>query len=52
MTANWLVGVFAPEKFRWLRENFEPDGHIAYSYLVYRITPQDLERLNTRQPRP
>ena len=52
VTANWLVGVFAPEKFRWLRENFEPDGHIAYSYLVYRISPQDLERLNIRKPQP
>jgi hypothetical protein len=42
---NWLVGVFAPERNRWLRENFEPDEHIAHAYLVYRITPQDLERI-------
>ncbi|MDP8213562.1 MAG: glycosyltransferase family 39 protein [Candidatus Euphemobacter frigidus] len=35
-------GEFATEeKYRWLRENFQPVGHIAYTYLIYTIVPQD-----------
>ncbi|QZZ22092.1 hypothetical protein J5X98_06745 [Leptothermofonsia sichuanensis E412] len=45
--ANQLVGIAAdPENFRWLRENKKPVGHIAYSYLIFEIEPQDLTRLN------
>ena len=39
---NDLVGVFDAERFAWLREHFEPVDHIAYSYLVYDISPQEL----------
>lgn len=45
---NHLVGVFFPEKFRWLRENFEPVDHVAYSYLVYDI-PEKGSDLNIQQ---
>jgi len=45
---NHLVGIFYPEKYRWLRENFEPVDHIAYSYLVYDISPKDLEKIHYR----
>lgn len=41
VTANDLVGINNPDEYRWLRENFEPDDHIAYSYLVYDITPTE-----------
>jgi hypothetical protein len=41
ITANDLVGINDPEKYRWLRENFEPDDQIAYSYLVYDISPAE-----------
>ncbi|MGD9403372.1 MAG: glycosyltransferase family 39 protein [bacterium] len=34
---NNLVGTRDPERFRWLRENYEPVGHIAYSYLVFEV---------------
>ena len=41
--ANSLTGVAGqPEKFRWLRDNFTPVDHVAYSTLVYRVTPADL----------
>jgi 4-amino-4-deoxy-L-arabinose transferase-like glycosyltransferase len=40
---NNLVGLLDPEKFRWLRENFEPEGIIAGgSYLVYQVEARDL----------
>ncbi len=42
---NLLTGVFLPERYRWLRENFEPVGHVAHAYLVYDIAPGDLARL-------
>ncbi|MCC7117541.1 MAG: glycosyltransferase family 39 protein [Anaerolineales bacterium] len=44
MSVNDLVGVFGrPQDFTWLRENFEPDETIDHTYLVYRITPAELE---------
>lgn len=41
---NRLVGIkIGPEHFRWLRENFKPIDHIGYSYLIYFVSPEDLE---------
>ena len=41
--ANMLVGVTGePERFKWLRERFQPVGHIAHGILVYRVTPAEL----------
>ncbi len=41
-----LVGVTDdPQKFAWLSENFEPVGTVAYVYLIYDVSPQDLETL-------
>ncbi len=35
---NRLVGVNVdPGMYKWLRENFEPAGHIAYSWLIYNV---------------
>jgi hypothetical protein len=45
---NWLTGVTGPDKYRWLREHFEPVGQVAYSYLVFKVTPEDLERIRLR----
>lgn len=45
VSANRLVGVLGdPERFKWLRDHFEPDETIAYSYLVYKITAEELEK--------
>ena len=44
--ANDLVGVTQnPKMYQWLRENFEPVDTVAYGYLVYKITPEDIDRL-------
>lgn len=44
VSANNLVGITArPETYRWLRENFEPVDTVAYAYLVYQITPEQLQ---------
>ena len=48
--ANQLVGVFHPEKYRWLRENFRPVGHVGYSHLLFRITPEELAALPPPAP--
>jgi 4-amino-4-deoxy-L-arabinose transferase-like glycosyltransferase len=43
---NQLVGVLrAPEAYEWLRQNFEPFDRIGTSYLLYRITPQEMNKL-------
>lgn len=45
-SVNELVGVLKkPEKYTWLRENFEPDETLAYTYLVYHISTEELETL-------
>ncbi|HEV8438480.1 MAG TPA: glycosyltransferase family 39 protein [Methylomirabilota bacterium] len=42
---NRLTGVFSFEQYRWLRENFQPVGHVAYSYLIFDVSPSELERV-------
>ena len=43
---NLLVGVFnGPTPYAWLRENFEPVGMIAPSYLLFEITPDEMYHL-------
>jgi hypothetical protein len=43
--ANDLVGITSPPvRYRWLREHFRPSGHVAYSYLVFEITAEDLDQ--------
>jgi 4-amino-4-deoxy-L-arabinose transferase-like glycosyltransferase len=38
VNVNRLVGVDVPrEKYAWLRDRFEPVGHVAYSWLVYDV---------------
>jgi hypothetical protein len=45
VSANQLSGLLLGERFRWLRENFEPAGHVAYSHLLFRVTPEALRRV-------
>ncbi len=35
--ANKLVGVYEPERYRWLRESFAPVDHVGYSYLLFNV---------------
>jgi Dolichyl-phosphate-mannose-protein mannosyltransferase len=51
LSPNNLVGVSnwgLPDKYKWLRDNFQPVGTIAYEYLVFNITPQQLQQLCSR----
>jgi hypothetical protein len=47
VSVNDLVGVSAPgpQYYAWLRENFVPDGTIAYSYLIYNISQNEVDHL-------
>ena len=46
--ANKLVGVYKPERYRWLRENLRPERHVGYSYLLFRVTPERLQEIQSR----
>jgi 4-amino-4-deoxy-L-arabinose transferase-like glycosyltransferase len=51
VSVNNLVGVFSPERYAWLRDNFEPFDHIAYSFLVYDVQENHLrEALKESEP--
>jgi hypothetical protein len=46
VSVNRLVGVInGPESYAWLRENFKPVGMIAPSYLLFEITPDQIDHL-------
>lgn len=36
---NDLVGLFDPERYRWLREGHRPVDHVAYAHLLYYVPP-------------
>src|SRR6185436_6824697 len=50
--ANGLVGIFEPERFRWLREGFVPVRQVAYAHLLYYIPPDRLRTLPEARERP
>jgi hypothetical protein len=50
VSVNKYVGMWAPERYRWLRENFEPVGHIAHGHLILRVTPEALLRVTDPLP--
>jgi hypothetical protein len=46
MAVNNYTGVLNKDWFAWLRWlDKQPVGHVAYSYLVFEVTPEDLQRL-------
>jgi hypothetical protein len=48
VSANELVGIRDPERYRWLRENFVPVEHIGYSYLLFRVPVERLREVLAR----
>lgn len=44
VNVNELVGVMYPWKYEWIRENFTPVDHVAYSFFVFDITQEDLQK--------
>jgi hypothetical protein len=47
---EFYVGLFFVERFRWLRENFEPIGHVAHGHLLFRVTPEALRLVTDPVP--
>jgi hypothetical protein len=44
---NQLTGVTGdPARYAWLRDNLLPSETIAYSYLVYNVSPAELEAIS------
>ena len=51
--ASNLVGVIRPHyRFQWLRVNFKPIYHIAYSYLVFDVPEESVDTLKKMYPVP
>ena len=50
LSTNHYAGMLRSEQFRWLRENFEPVGHVAYTHLLFRVTPEALRRVTDPIP--
>ena len=49
VSVNRLVGITTNrQRFAWLRENFEPVGTLANSYLIYDVSPDEITRLCER----
>ena len=48
--ANGLVGIFEPERFRWLREGFLPVRQVTYSYLLYYVPPERVPSPSSAPP--
>ncbi|KJJ83882.1 conserved hypothetical protein, membrane [Candidatus Omnitrophus magneticus] len=45
VSANDLVGITAPvDVYEWLNKNYEPIEHIAYSWLVFDISKEDVKK--------
>lgn len=42
---EYYVPLYFLERFRWLRENFEPVDHVAHGHLLFRVTPEALRRV-------
>jgi hypothetical protein len=41
--ANQFVGIYEPERYRWLRERFTPIGHVGYSHLLFYVPPEAIQ---------
>jgi hypothetical protein len=46
VNVNNFVGIYHPHRYEWLRQDYEPIEHIAYSYLVFDVSPERGERGN------
>lgn len=48
---NKLVGVtLHSETYAWLRDNFEPVNTLANNFMIYKITPEQIQELCERSP--
>lgn len=42
---NWLVGLSEQKHDTWLAKNFQPVGHVARSWLLFRVSEEEAVRL-------
>ena len=54
IAANDLVGATThiksypksyPKSYQWLKDNLKPLDHVGYSYLVFKLKPEDLPQI-------
>lgn len=46
ISVNELLGITQdPKAFEWIRENKQPFGHVAYSYLLFDLQAEDFRRV-------
>jgi hypothetical protein len=45
-----LTGVVNAKRYKWLRDNFQPVGHVAYSYLVFDVPESRLREIVRADP--
>jgi hypothetical protein len=45
LSVNKYAGLWDVERYRWIRENFAPIGHIAHGHLIFQVTPEALLRV-------
>ena len=45
LSVNKYAGLWDVKRYRWIRENFAPIGHIAHGHLIFRVTPEALLRV-------
>jgi len=50
VSANDLVGIRDPERYRWLRETFAPVEHVGYSYLLFQVPADRLREVLALPP--
>ena len=50
LEANKYARLWDVERYRWIRENFAPIGHVAHGYLVFRVSPDALRRVTDSVP--
>ena len=42
ISVNDLTGVIETKNYKWLFDNFKPSSHLAFCYLIFEISEQDL----------
>lgn len=48
ISVNDLTGVVETKNYKWLFDNFKPTAHLAFCYLIFEISEQDLHAKHLR----
>jgi len=44
-----LIGVKEEKDYNWLRKNYKPSGHLAFTYLIFEVSKESLSEKNLLQ---